>query len=154
MVIMRGESDITPALENYLEAIYILQKVRERVKVNDIAKYLDVKMPSVTYNMKKLEEHGLIHHRKRSHVELTPAGERIARSVHRKHEEFFRFFHDILGVPREIADEDACKIEHVLHTETMNRLTRFLQWVTGVPEKWSYQPEMIREESHRDGKAS
>jgi len=136
---MPVKTDVTPALENYLEAIYILQKVKDPVKVMDIARYLDVKMPSVTYNMKKLETRDLILYEKRSHVELTPAGEEMARGVHRRHEDFFRFFHYILGVPKALADEDACRVEHVLHSETVDRLTRFMQWVAALPEDRSFR---------------
>lgn len=138
---MQVNSMVTPALENYLEAIYILQKVKDCVKVNDIAHYLKVKMPSVTYNMKKLEEQKLVHHEKRSHVRLTEAGEIKARDVHRRHEEFYRFFHEVLGVSREMADEDACRVEHVLQEETMARLSRFMQWAEALPKSYAYKPE-------------
>lgn len=138
---MQANSTVTPALENYLEAIYILQKVKECVKVNDIAHYLKVKMPSVTYNMKKLEEQKLINHEKRSHVQLTEAGEIKAREVHRRHEEIYRFFHESLGVPREMAEEDACRVEHVLQEETMARLSRFMQWAASLPKSHAYKPE-------------
>ncbi|HPI77761.1 MAG TPA: metal-dependent transcriptional regulator, partial [bacterium] len=68
---MSDKNNVTPALENYLEAIYLLQKDKDTVKVNDIAQRLKVKMPSVTYNMNKLADRKLIKYKKRSHVELT-----------------------------------------------------------------------------------
>jgi DtxR family transcriptional regulator, Mn-dependent transcriptional regulator len=131
---------LSPALENYLEAIYVLQKVKDTVKVIDIANYLNVKMPSVTYNMIKLASKGLITYEKRSHVELTGEGERAACSVLRTHEELFNFFNGILGVSRRAAEEDACRAEHTLSRETVDRLVQFTQWVAALPEEISFRP--------------
>jgi len=137
---MQNTHELSPALENYLEAIYVLQKVKNPVKVMDIAYYLGVKMPSVTYNMIKLAGKGLIKHEKRSHVELSESGERIARSVHRTHEELFNFFHNILGVSRSAAEEDACRAEHTLSRETVGRLVQFTHWAGALSESESFQP--------------
>jgi len=137
---MEDMQEVTPALENYLEAIYVLGRVKRPVKVIDIAKHLGVRMPSVTYNVKKLADRRLVEYEKRSHVELTEQGERIAREVLRTHEEFYKFFHDILGVSRGAAERDACRVEHVLSRETVNRLVQFSQWVSSAPEEHSYRP--------------
>ncbi len=149
--LMQKTHELSPALENYLEAIYILQKVKHPVKVIDIAEYLSVKMPSVTYNMIKLAGKGLIKHEKRSHVELSESGERIARSVHRTHEELFDFFHNILGVSRSAAEEDACRAEHTLSRETVGRLVQFTQWVNALPESSAFQPSSAFEPVPSDG---
>jgi DtxR family transcriptional regulator, Mn-dependent transcriptional regulator len=137
---MSESKAVTPALENYLEAIYILQKVKDPVRVLDIARYLDVKMPSVTYNVKKLAARGLVKYKIRSHVELTDDGGRIARNVLRTHEEFYKFFHDILGVSRPAAERDACRVEHVLSRETIDRLAQFSQWVSALPPDRAFAP--------------
>lgn len=137
---MNDSLAITPALENYLEAVYILEKVKKPVKVMDVARYLRVKMPSVTYNMKKLADRKLVQHKKRSHIELTDEGGRIARNVLRTHEELFKFFHDILGVSDKAAETDACRVEHILSRETVDRLVRFSQWVSSVPEAHAFRP--------------
>ncbi|MFA6450561.1 MAG: metal-dependent transcriptional regulator [bacterium] len=132
--------ELSPALENYLEAIYVLQKVKAEVKVIDIANYLNVKMPSVTYNMIKLSAKGLIRYEKRSHVELTDEGDRAAREVLRTHEELFNFFNGILGVSRRAAEEDACRAEHALSRETVDRLVQFTQWMAALPEAHTFRP--------------
>ncbi len=137
---MLDRAVVTPALENYLEAIYILAKVKKPVKIIDISRYLGVKMPSVTYNMKKLADRGLVHYNKRLNVELTEEGEKIGRGVHRTHEELFRFFHDILGVGREAAEQDACRAEHTLGRETVDRLAAFSRWAAALPEEHAYVP--------------
>ncbi|MEW5945117.1 MAG: metal-dependent transcriptional regulator [bacterium] len=119
---------VSQALEDYLEAIYILQKVHNAVRVAEIATYLDVTMPSVTGSMRKLAEKKLIKYVKRRYVQLTDEGERLARAVHRKHEELYHFFHNVLNVESRTAEEDACRAEHVLHRETVEKLIRFAQW--------------------------
>ncbi|HOC91179.1 MAG TPA: metal-dependent transcriptional regulator [bacterium] len=137
---MSDKNNVTPALENYLEAIYLLQKDKDTVKVNDIAQRLKVKMPSVTYNMNKLADRKLIKYKKRSHVELTEEGETLAKSVLSAHEGLFKFLHEVLGVEEALAEEEACKVEHELSRDTMERLTRFTEWVGNVPGELAMRP--------------
>ncbi len=141
---MNESNKLTPALENYLEAIYILQKVKKRVRISEIARYLNVKMPSVTYNMNKLRDRGLIDYKKRAHVTLTAPGETLARGVLRRHEEFFSFFHEILGVPKEIAEEEACRAEHIFRNDTIARLSQFMLWFFSLPEEMQFIPMPAR----------
>jgi DtxR family Mn-dependent transcriptional regulator len=137
---MPEHEQLSPALENYLESIYVLQKVKPVVKVNDIARYMKVKMPSVTYNMIRLASRGLVRYEKRSHVELTEAGECAARAVYRTHEQLFSFFHDVLGVGRPAAETDACTAEHFLSRETLDKLVQFNQWAAGLPDDRVFPP--------------
>lgn len=148
---MTDSHNITPALENYLEAIFILQKVKKRVRISEIAGYLDVKMPSVTYNMDKLLDRGLIHYKKREYVTLTESGEKTAREVLRKHEEFFRFFHEILGVPKETAENEACRAEHVFRNDTINRLSHFMMWYFSLSEEARHIPAPPPPGARREG---
>ncbi len=137
---MKDSHVVTPALENYLEAVYILRNVKKPVKVMDVADFLDVKMPSVTYNMKKLAEKKLIRHIKRSHIELTPEGESIARSVYNSHRELLKFFHEILGVPEDRAEQEACRVEHIISRDTFERLSQFTRWMESVPPEYAFRP--------------
>jgi DtxR family transcriptional regulator, Mn-dependent transcriptional regulator len=94
---------------------------------------LGVKMPSVTSALKKLSEQELVVHERYGHIKLTPAGDELARDVIRRHEALTRFFTEALGIDRETAEEDACKIEHVISPLSMDRLTKFVEFIEACP---------------------
>ena len=120
--------ELTRALQDYLKAIYILQVVEKKkvVRIRDIANLLSVKMSSVTDAMKKLSAAGLIIYSKRNYIELSPTGEEIAKKLYRKWEVIYLFLKDILGVDKEIAQRDACKIEHMISKETYDAIKKQL----------------------------
>jgi len=123
----------TASMEDYLEAIAKLGEVETKVRVTDISKRLGVKKPSVTYALQKLSEAGLVEHQKYGCVDLTSDGRIIAEDVIHRHEVFFRFLSEILGVDREIAQVDACKLEHWLSESSINRLTKFVEFILTCP---------------------
>ena len=120
---------LTTVMEDYLEAIFDLDKEKKVVRVRDIAGKLDVKMPTVTSMLKTLSGRGLVHYEKYEYVELTTKGSRIGRDIHRRHEALYRFLRDILNVPPKTADEEACKMEHALSAGTHERLTSFMAFI-------------------------
>jgi len=115
--------------EDYLEAMYRLQKEKGVVRVRDLARMLRVKPPSVVEQLGKLSRHGFILYEKGEYIRLTEKGERIAKEILKKHEALRRFLRDILMVPEEIADKDACYMEHGLHEITLSRAVKFLEFV-------------------------
>lgn len=126
---MRSAIQLTASIEDYLETISILSAKNKNVRVKDIAMALDVKMPSVNSALKVLKEKELIKHEAYSHVELTKKGQEYAREVYRRHKLISHFFQEVLGLPYEIADDDACKVEHVLSEETVENLAAFMDAV-------------------------
>jgi len=129
-----SETNLTPALEDYLEAIHVLQDIKENVRVMDIAEHLGVSMASVTGSMKKLAEMKYVVYEKRRRVRLTPEGQKIALAVHRCHGELFSFYHDILGADADKAEQSACKVEHVLDPSIIERIVRLSRWLRSLPE--------------------
>ena len=123
----------TASMEDYLEAIAFLRAEDERVRVKDISRFLNVKMPSVTSALKKLSEEGLVVHERYGDVELTPSGRRIAEDVIRRHKALTRFLAEILGVDPKTAAEDACKMEHPVSPATRDRLSKFVEFVLTNP---------------------
>ncbi len=112
----------TKRTEDYLEAIARLSGKRKgSVKVRDLAGELGVGMPSVTEMLQKLAESGYISYEKYRGAALTAKGRRIADETLRKHEMLKRFLISA-GVSEPAADEDACKMEHILSEETLGRL--------------------------------
>ena len=121
------------SMEDYLEAIANLGEGRKVVRVKQISEMLGVKMPSVTSALKKLSEQELVEHESYGHIKLTAEGDKVARDVIRRHEALTRFFAEALGINRETAEEDACKIEHVISPLSMERLAKFVEFIEACP---------------------
>ncbi len=114
--------------EDYLETILRLSAEHpDGAQVSEVAAALDVKPPSVVEMITRLRAMELVTHAPRERVQLTARGLQAAQDVHARHTILRRFFADILRVTPEIAETDACKVEHILHPETMARLRDFLE---------------------------
>jgi DtxR family Mn-dependent transcriptional regulator len=117
---------LTPSQEDYLEAIYHLIEANGTARSKDIADRLRVRRASVTGALRNLAELGMIHYKPYSLVTLTPEGRMVARDVIRRHETLREFFIAVLHVDPALADDCACKMEHNLPREIMDRLIQFL----------------------------
>ena len=114
-------------IEDYLETIYLLEKGHGHAHVRDIADKLKIKMPSVTEILKKLRQLKLINYQKYGFVTLSKQGMRLARSIYKRHKLLYKFLHNILGINASTAEEDACKIEHVVNPKTLRKLRKFVK---------------------------
>ena len=128
-----GVGKQTTSVEDYLKAIALLGKKTKVVRVTEIGKMLKVKAPSVTEALTKLSEAELVKHQKYGGVELTDEGARIARDVHRRHEVLSRFLAEILNVHPEIAEQDACGMEHALSAASLSRMAKFVEFLSNCP---------------------
>lgn len=102
--------------------------------------HLNVKMPSVNSALKTLKENELIVHESYGHVELTKKGLEYAQEIYRRHKLISHFFQEVLGVSYAIADDDACRVEHVLSGETIESLAGFMQ---AIEENSENMPEWL-----------
>ncbi|MCB2168902.1 MAG: metal-dependent transcriptional regulator [Deltaproteobacteria bacterium] len=127
------DKPLTSVMEDYLEAIAILDEERKVVRVKDIAKKLGVKMPSVTSMLKTLSLRGLINYQKYEYVELTKKGADIGKNMRRKHRVIRAFLTDFLRVDFETADDEACQMEHALSSSTLDSLTDFMEFIQTCP---------------------
>lgn len=137
---------LTESMQHYIEVIYKLEKEWGSASVTDIAKKRGVKASSVTYMLKKLDEMNMITYRKYRNTALTPLGTKIAQELEKTHKTL-KWFLELIGVEEEIADADACEIEHHLHPETMKSLFTFAEWVKDAPKepRWlSHFEEFVR----------
>ena len=116
----------TASMEDYLEAIMLLDRKRGGATVTSISRFLDVKKPSVTAALSKLSESGLAEHQRYGAVALTPEGRRTARDVYHRHTTLLHFLTDVLGVDAPTAEDDACKLEHSLSSTSVDKLTDFV----------------------------
>ncbi|MBN1780876.1 metal-dependent transcriptional regulator [bacterium] len=118
---------ITANMEDYLEAIHVLAQDRGNVRVKDIAQVLNVTMPSVSGAVKKMEKQGLVSHPKYDTIVLTARGSVMAEEIYRRHRIIKSFLENVLGLDPDIAEQDACRIEHNISPETLAGLKRFME---------------------------
>lgn len=116
---------INESAENYLETILRLSKKLPVVRSVDIANELGFKKSSVSIAMKNLREKEHITVTDAGFIYLTDSGKEIADMIYERHE-FLSSWLTKLGVPEEIASEDACKLEHVLSKESFEAIKKFV----------------------------
>ena len=114
---------INESAENYLETIYVLSKELPVVRSVDIANELGFKKSSVSVAMKNLREKEHITVTDAGVIYLTDSGKRIAEMIHERHELLAAWLTK-LGVPKDIASEGACKLEHVLSKESFEAIKK------------------------------
>ena len=107
--------------EDYLEAILVITKRRGLVRSIDIANELGYSKPSFSIAMKKLRESAYIEVDSGGYIRLLPPGAEIAERIYERHQTLTEFF-VYLGVSRETAAADACKVEHDLSSETFSKI--------------------------------
>ena len=111
--------------EDYLEQILMQLEKKGHARSVDIAAALDVSKPSVSVAMKKLRENGYIRMSTDNMISLTDKGYAIARKIYDRHLALTKYLVQI-GVPEEIAQEDACKIEHDLSEESYEAICKLI----------------------------
>ena len=112
--------------ENYLEKILMLSQTNDKIRAVDLSAALGFSRPTVSIMLRELRENGFVETAPNGGLALTPAGEAVARRMYERHlliaEALMK-----LGVSRETALEDACKMEHDISEETAGKLRDFVQ---------------------------
>ena len=126
---MRPDINSEKTVEDYLEATLIIKKKKGIVRSVDVAHQLGITKPSVTYTTKRLREKGYITMGENNYITITEKGMEIAEKIYARHNTLTELFVR-LGVPRDIAEIDACKIEHDISPETFDALCRHLEAYT------------------------
>jgi DtxR family Mn-dependent transcriptional regulator len=127
---MDMDDKLTKNMEDYLEAILILEKNNKVARATDISDMLSVKKPSVTSALKFLSEKGYVNYNRYKEVTLTKEGLDYAKKVYQRHLEIKEFLIKVLNVTEEKAEENACRMEHVIDEDIFNKLSSFLNFVT------------------------
>ena len=117
---------MTKALEDYLEEIHVLILQKGRARVRDVVQDLHVKMPSVVKAITELKKLELVNQEPYGDIELTPKGRKLAANVLGRHK-LLKAFLVKLNVPDEVADKDACLMEHILSATTLDRIRAFVE---------------------------
>ena len=114
---------IYESAENYLETIYVLNKRNGGCRSVDIAKELGYSKPSVSIAMKNLRENGYIEVLGDGNIILMPPGQEIAEKLYKRHTMLTEFLVSV-GVSHETAEQDACRIEHILSQESIDAIKK------------------------------
>lgn len=111
-------------VEDYLKAVYLLQKQNGSVRGADIAAELHVSRPTVSVSLKELEKEGYLFLDGAREVHLTDKGQTVARETYERHQTFQSLLED-LGVDGKTAAEDACQMEHAVSPKSYEALRRW-----------------------------
>jgi len=131
---MKRTNKLSASLEDYLKTIKILCDEKGFARVKDISIMVNVEMPSVTSALKSLKEKGLILYEKYGYIKLTPGGKKVSERIYNCHEKIKDFLEKILNIDSKTAEEEACKVEHVIKPHTFNRIASFLNFLDDYPE--------------------
>lgn len=129
--IVQSKKDVS-RLEDYLEVIYNLNEEKGYVSAADISERLSVKPPTVSNMVKNLVDKGYLEHKRYRGMRLTPSGEKIAKSVIRRHRVISKLI-SMLGVDDATAYIDTEGIEHHVHPITVKRFERLAEYLRENP---------------------
>jgi DtxR family Mn-dependent transcriptional regulator len=124
----------SPSVEKYIEAIAHLLTNDKVCTVKDIAEVAQVSRPAASRAVRDLVDRNLAVHKSYSYVDLTEEGRALADRLAARHEALYRFLHDVLGYDDEEADTEACRLEHQLDDETVQRLQDLRDFLTSDPD--------------------
>ncbi|MDD6763303.1 MAG: metal-dependent transcriptional regulator [Clostridiales bacterium] len=117
---------ISEAMEEYLEAIYTLSLDKPAVRITDIAIYLGLSKPSVNRAVNSLKRAGLVEHEPYGDIILTPYGATKGEECYCKHKSIVKFLIEVLRLERDAAEHEACKIEHSLSRNTVDKMVTYM----------------------------
>ena len=117
---------LTPSEEDYIEMIYRLNLEDDKVQVKDISKKLNIKPPSVTKMIKKLNDKNMLIYRKYDNIELTSLGKSVGERLLNRHN-IIKEFLIILGI-RDSIHEETETIEHTINVETLVKIEELINF--------------------------
>ncbi len=125
---------LTITMENYLETVYELSLENGSARLSDIALRMQVSKASANSAMNVLAEKHLVETKKYREIRLTEEGSRLARILSEKHTILRQLLTDVIGEDPELADADACAIEHVISPDAIQKIDEFLErWYNKYP---------------------
>ncbi len=124
--------NLSSGLEDYIETIYIAHLNNIPLKGAELARQLKISRASVSEALSKLVKKRLIKYSSYEAITLTKEGIATAQNIYSKHNILKKFFEKVLDIPTDIAEENACKIEHIISSEILNKMIIFTD---SYPEK-------------------
>ena len=123
------EVELSHSNTHYLLAIHTLHKEHGYARVVDVSRFMDITRGSASITLQKLKDRGYIAEDENKFLKLTEGGRQFVESVISKRRMLILFFTEILGVAQDVAEEDACKMEHLLSQETGEKLITLINFV-------------------------
>ncbi len=137
---MGVSAELSAQSEDYLEAILQLVAQKGIARARDIAKRLSVHKSTVTGALRHLADKGLVNYTPYEASTLTPQGRKIAGEVLRRHKTISAFLRQVLLLQEDVAEGNACRMEHAVDQAVISRLVQFMEFVQacpGSPEGWA-----------------
>lgn len=134
---MPPSSTLTPTRENYLRAVYQLGRSGAGVRLTDLANIQGVRLPTARHAVDCLRDAGFVEQESYGLIMLTEQGRALGKQICERFDLTRRFLIEVLGVSEEVAEREACIMEHHLDDDTLDRLAAFVTHVTdcsGVPK--------------------
>jgi len=124
---------LSSSLEDYLEAIWVICQDKQMAHANHIAETLGVSKSSVSWALNRLAEKKLINYVPYEAITLTAQGETAARKIARRHDEIKNFLTTVLAIDEKTAQTNACRMEHVVDKQVLQRMTQFMDFLKQSP---------------------
>lgn len=123
------QNDITHSMAHYLMAIDFLRQEYGYARVTDVAEQLEVSRGAASMSISQLKKRGWVSEDHNRFLLLTEEGASIAHAVEHNYRILSSFFEQVLGMSRDVAHADACKMEHLMSSQTGQRLVALMRWV-------------------------
>lgn len=117
--------NLSSGLEDYLETIYLAHKNNTPLKGAELARLMNISRASVSEALSKLVSKELINYSSYEAISITSTGIEEAEKIYKKHNILEQFFGDVLGIEKNEASENACKIEHIISEKVFDEISRF-----------------------------
>lgn len=125
---VKENKNLSSGLEDYLEAIYVAHINNKPLKGAELARQMDISRASVSEALSKLVTKKLIKYSSYQTISITNDGIKEAIRIYNKHNTLKEFFKTILGVETKEAEENACKIEHIISQNVLQKINSFTQY--------------------------
>lgn len=130
---MSNSEKLSAKMEDYLEAVYMHGGLRSGARVGDIARQVNVHKSTATAALHVLADQGLVEYVPYKPVKLAKRGKQLGAHIFRRHETLQRFLTEVLGIAEEVAEDTACKMEHVIPPPVIERFTAFADFMDKCP---------------------
>lgn len=123
---------ISKSLEEYLKTMYVLKQQNGNIRVTDIAEKMNCTKPSVNKALYILKDNELVNYHSYGTIELTQAGEELAKKILEAYDIVLLFLKDVINLEENVAKEEAEKIKSVVSDDTVNKLAKYIHKVLGL----------------------
>jgi len=137
---VKASPQLSASLEDYLEAIFHIERDKHAARAKDIVERLGVHNSSVTQALRSLSDKGLVNYAPYDLITLTDEGRVAAADVVDRHQSLRTFLIEVLGLGAQQAEKDACKLEHAISHEVLDRLRLLMDYRDNHPAEvitWS-----------------